>query len=200
MIKVALLGTVGAGKDTLSRLLSAKLTRFSPTKGKRCKVRDIQEFSVLWTDKTGGTQEMFEQFYIWYKQKQWDHDFDERKNDNYTILISAAPSPLAYFYALAFANITNHKHRLLLGDLYGKAIAELLEYDVIFYLPIEFSIPEGDRLRKRKIREMVDHSLRSFLISHNFPFVMLRGSEGQRVCRAFSVLKKIIKTRTNEKS
>lgn len=200
MIKVALLGSVGTGKDTLTRSLSAKLTRFSPIKGRRCRVRDIQEFSVLWTDKTGNTTEVFEQFYIWYKQKQWDHDFDERRADPFTVLISAAPSPLAYFYTIAFADVKNRKHRLLLEDLYGKAMYELYEFDVVFYLPIEFQVPEGDRLRKRHIRNAVDHAIQAFLITHKIPFIELRGSEEQRVRKAFTVLRRVIqeRTKTNE--
>lgn len=190
MIRVALLGTVGAGKDTLAR---AKLTRYSPISGKRCKVREIQEFSVLWTDRTGGTDEFFEQFYIWYKQKGWDHDFDSHNSDPYMFVISAAPAPLAYFYALYFADVRNKKHRLVLEDLYGKAIYELLAFDLVFYLPLEFKLPEGDRLRKRNVREAIDAAINSFLVNHRIPHIELRGTEDQRTAKAFRVLKNTLK-------
>lgn len=160
--------------------------------GRRCKVRIIQEFSVWWTDRTGGTDEFHEQFYIWYKQRQWDHDFDSKENDPNTFILHEAPAPLAYFYAQFFANLKNPKHRHVLEDLYGKAMYELTEhYDVIFYLPAEFSVPEGDRLRKRKLRREVDTAIVNFLSLHKIPFVTLSGNKGARARKAFRILKKI---------
>lgn len=201
MIRVAILGATGAGKDTLVRLVSTRLTRHSPIRGKNCKVkvRDIQEFSVLWTDKTGGTEEFFEQFYIWYKQRGWDHDYDNRENDPLVFLMSADPAPLAYFYALHFADMRKKKHRLLLEDLYGKAIYELLEvFDVVIYLPLEFRVPEGDRLRKRSIRTAVDMAIKAFLVNHRIPFVEVRGNYEQRTAKAIRVLRVALRKRLIE--
>lgn len=65
MIRVGLFGSIGAGKEAVAHLLSVHLAGYTPLKKKRCKVRHIQEFSVLWTDKTGGTKEVFEQFYLY---------------------------------------------------------------------------------------------------------------------------------------
>lgn len=196
MIRVAVLGANGVGKDTLVNSLATKLTRYSPAKGKRCKVRPIQEYSVLWIDRTGPTSEFFEQFYIWYKQRGWDHDYDSRASDPFTFVISAAHASLAYFYALHFADMRNKKHRLVLEDLYGKAIYELIEVvDVVFYLPLEFKVPEGDRLRKRSIRIAVDAAIRAFLVNHRVPFIELRGTQNQRTGKAFRTLKRVLHQR-----
>ncbi|MEK7567028.1 MAG: AAA family ATPase [Patescibacteria group bacterium] len=189
MLKVALLGAPGAGKDTLSCLLKVKLGKMS-VGGKLVKTRQIAEFSVLWTDKTGPTKEVFEQFYIWYKQNRWDRDFDRRKEDPYTVTISAAPAPLAYFFTLAFSDTCDEKHRLLLADLYERALSGLLKFDVIFYLPTEFRVPDGDRLRKRSFRQSLDAAIRSFLLNHRIPFTELRGDEFKRADKAFRILKK----------
>ncbi len=189
MLKIALLGAPGVGKDTLSCLLKVKLGKIS-IGGKLVKTRQIAEFSVLWTDKTGGTKEVFEQFYIWYKQTRWDRDFDRRKEDPYTVAISAAPAPLAYFFALAFVDACNEKHRLLLSDLYERALSGLLKFDMVFYLPTEFNVPDGDRLRKRSFRQSVDSAIKSFLLNHKIPFVELSGDEYKRADKAFKILKK----------
>lgn len=198
MIRIAIVGATGTGKDTLARLLSTKLTRYSPLKGKLCKVRQIQEFSVLWTDKTGGTKEVFEQFFIWSEQWRWDHDYDKRKEDRYTIIISAAPAPLAYFYTLAFVDIKNCKHQLLLSNMYEKAIRELLAYDEIFYLPLEFKVPIGDRLRKPDIRIFIDKAIHSMLVSHKIPFTKIDGSESKRASMVFRIIKKRFTEKPNK--
>ncbi|MCH7882858.1 AAA family ATPase [Patescibacteria group bacterium] len=197
MIRVAIVGAAGTGKDTLARLLSTELIRYSPLKGKLCKVRQIQEFSVLWVDKTGGTKEVFEQAFIFNEQRRWDHDYDTRKKDQYTIIIGAAPASLAYFYALAFVDIKNYKHRLLLVNLYEKAISEFLMHDEIFYLPIEFEVPAGDRLRNPSTRIFIDRALHSMLMSHKIPFTKIDGSENKRTDTAFRIIKKRIAEKTN---
>ena len=192
MIRVGLFGSVGTGKDTLAHDVSSVMQSFSPVRGKRCKVRHIQEFSVLYTDKTGGTREVYEQFFMWHHQRQWDHDFDSRMNDPYAVVISSAPAPLAYFYALYFSEISDPKHRWLMADLYKKALDEILEYDIIFYLPLEFRVPEGDRLRKRKLRVNIDRAISSFLENHKIKYTTLKGSKETRVRKAAGVLKKLI--------
>lgn len=193
MIRVGLFGSIGAGKEAVAHLLAVHLARHTPLKNRRCKVRHIQEFSVLWTDKTGGTKEVLEQFYIWYMQRQWDHDYDSRMDDPLAFIIHSAPAPLAYFYTLYFADLNDAKHRWLLQDLYGRAMKEILEYDVMFYIPLEFPIPEGDRLRKKKVRSDVDRAISSFLVNHRLPFIELRGSWEQRARKAFRVLKDLLK-------
>lgn len=202
MIRVGFFGTVGSGKDALAHSLSTILQAHAPVRGKRCKVRPIQEYSVWWTDRTGGTDEVFEQFYIWYKQRQWDHDFDNRNSDPLTVVVGAAPAPLAYFYALYFADpLRNPKHRMLIEDLYGKAMGEMSKYDLIFYLPVEFSVPEGNRLRKRELRLAIDRSISAFLEMHKIPFIELSGSLERRAKVAASAVKRLLKSQieTNKK-
>ena len=191
MLRIAILGATGVGKDTLCRLLANELARYSPVNGKFIKIREIQEYSVLWTDKTGGTKEFFEQFWIYEMQKVWDHDFDRRKSDDFTAVILRAPAPLAYFFALAFADAKEEKHREVLAYLYKGALSELFEYDLIFYLPIEFSVPEGDRLRKSDFRLRVDENIRSFLPLHRIPFIEIRGSEAERAKKVSTAVKSI---------
>lgn len=192
MLRIGFFATVGTGKDTTSRNLANRLVGFSPLAGKRCKVRHIQEFSVLWTDKTGATTELFEQYYIFQKQREWDHDYDSRMNDPLAVIICSAPAPLAYFYTLAFADIRDPKHRKLLKDLYEGALEEILRYDLIFYLPPQFDVPVGDRLRKPEIRLNVDSNISAFMLLHRIPFEVLIGTEDVMADKAFQAVQNIL--------
>lgn len=193
MLRVGFFATVGTGKDTMGRNLANRLVAHSPIPGKLCKVRHIQEFSVLWTDKTGGTTELFEQYFIFQKQREWDHDYDSRMSDPSAVIISSAPAPLAYFYTLAFADIANPKHRKLLKDLYEAALEEILQYDIVFYMPIEFEVPVGDRLRKPEVRLNIDSNISAFFLLHRIPFEVLRGPESARTENAFQVVQDMLK-------
>ena len=195
MIRIGFFSSVGTGKDTIGRLLANRIVAYAPVRGKRCKVRHIQEFSVLWHDKTGNTTEIFEQAHIFHNQKSWDHDYDSRADDPYTFIVCSAPAPLAYFYTLAFADITNPKHLELLADLYRRALKEICKYNVIFYMPIEFDIPKGDRLRKPEIRNAVDKNIHAFLLQHHVPFITLSGSEEKRAKKAFAAAMQTMRSR-----
>ncbi|QQG46338.1 MAG: AAA family ATPase [Candidatus Niyogibacteria bacterium] len=200
MLRIAILGATGVGKDTLCRLLANDLARYSLARKKLVKIREIQEYSVLWTDKTGGTKEFFEQFWIYQMQREWDHDFDSRSNDDFCAVILRAPAPLAYFFALAFADIKDEKHREALADLYKEALGELLKYDLIFFLPIEFNVPEGDRLRKKDFRFNVNASIRSFLPLHKIPFIEIRGTETERAKKVARAVKDMFKAKVAQET
>lgn len=77
-------------------------------------------------------------------------------------------------------------------------MAELLTYDLIFYLPIEFGVPEGDRLRKRTVRYTVDQAIKAFLLNHKISFVELRGNSKKRAGRALHHVKKLLQQQLAE--
>lgn len=79
-----------------------------------------------------------------------------------------------------------------------KVIKEIVEknasYDLVFYCPIEFPIPDdGLRSLNKNFQEAIDSSFRQYLNRHKIQFIELHGDEQTRLNYASSLIDKIIK-------
>jgi len=130
MIRVGFTGVPGSGKTSTARALVSKLRCYDEFK----RVELVQEYARRYISKHGPMYEIWEQYRILSKQKEWE---DSVANDKLDILVTDSPVFLGFIYAVEFSKKTE-KDVMVYNDIF-KLLTKLNfpehRYDMIFHLP-----------------------------------------------------------------
>lgn len=154
MIRIGITGVPGAGKTSLARGLCASLRRIEGLKN----VELVSEYARRYISKHGDIQDMWEQYRILAKQREWEDSVDNGKID---MMISDSPIFLGFIYCLELPKKTS-KDVMCFNDVFKgmlKLNAPRSRYDIIFHLP-PLVAPVDDGVRKQ---EYFDQDLREIM-------------------------------------
>ena len=144
MIRVGITGVPGAGKTSLARGLASACRRIDKFKN----VELVSEYARRYISKHGDITNMWEQFRILEKQREWE---DSVSNDKLDLLISDSPIYLGFIYCLELPK-DDSKSVMCFNDVF-KAMLKLnsprSRYDIVFHLP-PVVVPVDDGIRKQE--------------------------------------------------
>jgi nicotinamide riboside kinase len=144
MMRIGVTGVPGAGKTSLARGLASACRRIDKLK----RVELVSEYARRYISKHGDISDMWEQFRILEKQREWEDSVSSTKLD---LMISDSPIFLGFIYCMELPKDST-KSVMCFNDVF-KAMLKLnspkSRYDIIFHLPPVVT-PVDDGVRKQE--------------------------------------------------
>ena len=170
-MRIAIVGSHGTGKTTLAKLLSENLSiNYIPDP-----VREAHEKKFTINENTSLETQ------IWILAKQLELE----RNTNVPWV-----SDKSLFDNLVYGSFSGFGEEAL--RVIRSIVLTNARYDLIFYLPIEFSIPEdGLRSLNEDFQRKVDKEFRKLFLENNLDYTVIRGSVRNRLNEALKRISSI---------
>lgn len=172
MIKIAIVGSHGVGKTTLSSKISEHY-KFPVIPDV---VREAFEKKFTINEQTPPET----QFWILSKQIELERN---------TPLPWISDKTLYDNFIYGKVLLRHEKAKEVIYDI----VMEQAKYDVIFYLPVEFAIADdGLRSLNAEFQQAIDRAYLEFLQKHGIEYYVIRGTVEERLRQAVDVIEKFL--------
>jgi len=159
-LKVALVGTPGCGKTSVSLALQSTMGSTSFI------VSTCSEYAREYLTKYGKIEHIAIQSSIGYKQKRREDILSESCD----LLVSDSPLFFCWIYAALFADPTSPPQMKIVRDLYKWFVLDVAQrYDSVIYLPKQFDVVD-DGVRDPEAHVAIEDVILGFLRSHKHLF------------------------------